>query len=190
MGSKTKFLGCVALAGLCALAVVHLASASPPPPPRFYDFTMSNTTGVMVENISVELHFADPATNYSTLDPAPIVINISKLPNGKEIVLGSGTLTKGLYGVAKIVVRAECPGGQTLQAPAEITASKGQYEPATPLEEYSGFCEDAPPNEVDYAPRLSFSRNAAGQFEAVLAAKCRWNLYWSPLIADTKPFGP
>ena len=190
MGRTFKVVAGIAVVALGAVVFMQWASASPPPP-HFSDFTITNYANVPVENISVEFHHATAASSYSQLDPEPTIVTISKLAPGRQLVISGGaTGTQAMYGVAKIVVRAQCPGGQDLQTPAEIHAEKRQFDPATESEEFSGFCVTAPAGQANYAPRLEFRLRAGGGFEARLSGRSRWIDQWSPIISDTKPFGP
>jgi hypothetical protein len=168
------------LAVLC-LALAQQASAQPPPP-AFWNFTISNATGAPVADVDVQL-IPSVGPSHSTLGP-PIAVSVSSLPNGGSVVVN----LPQTYGIAKITANGKCPG--QLPANVEITAPLGDYN-GQPGDEYPGFCPQAPTGQTDFQPVLIFRKNAQDptKREAYLAGKWRWDDHWpAQPVKDTKTF--
>jgi hypothetical protein len=156
----------------------QFALAAPPPPPDFWDFTISNTTGADVTDIKVKLYTAQGPT-FEALSTAPISIHIPELATGGSMVI---TLKK-VYCVSKITADATC-GGKALTPTLSIEAEQGDWDGDGAADvEYSGFCHGAPPGGTNYLPRLEFSK-ATNKFKGALHAKWRWNNHW-PATAES-----
>lgn len=174
--------------GLLAGTLMRNASAVPPPP-YFNGFTIQNSTTTTVEKIKIVLTPSNPG-NRGQLTTA-ITVQISSLPPGKSFTISPGAMGSGVEGIAKISVEAECPGGKTLTAPVEITASRADHDNNGSME-FAGFCAEAPPNKTGYPPKVEFRKKAgANTYEAHLHAKWRWNNKWpNAPVEDVKDFGP
>lgn len=173
----TRFDGprwAVGLLLLLGLAAVPQAIAVPPPPPSFYNFTITNQLPGDVTGLQVEF-YKTQGVHHDAIDPAPVTMNMSAVPSGAEMVIS----LKQTYGIAKIVVQARCPGSPTPKT-VEITAPLGDHDvPPDGQLEYACFCYQAPPGQSNYTPRLEF-KNSAGQDVIHLHARARWKTFWCP----------
>jgi hypothetical protein len=183
-GSRVvRRVGGIAVVVVLSVVSGRMASATEPPPPSFWNFTITNSTGQDVSNLTVKL-FPHVKDHYDQIDTAhPCTLTVSSLANGVTVGLGMPKL----YGIAQITASGQCPA----QHPAvnvTITATQGPFMQNSPPV-YAGFTPESPttPNG-DFPPRLEFySQN--GQFHAKLQAKSRWDMNWDaePKV-DDQPF--
>ncbi|MDF1702605.1 MAG: hypothetical protein P1V36_15755 [Planctomycetota bacterium] len=185
MQASTMGKGVLALVVIAVFSGVLMEQAGAiPPPPRFREFTIINSTPQEVAGVMVEFWPTNP-NDRGQLGPS-FTISISRLPAGKSVVFSTGPGTQGIEGIAKIQARASCPMGNPLPMPAEIIAPKGDYtSPPDGVLEYAGFCSNAPSGQTDYKPTLEFRVNPSTQkYQAVLHAKWRWNEAWPPAAVE------
>jgi len=168
MKQPRAWLTILVLAGIGTLAV-RLAWAAPPPP-SFWNFTITNGTGADVEAIDVKLYKAAPPT-YATLEATPIQLSLSALPDDGSVVV---TLKKS-WGIARITAQAKC-GGKPLQHELVLQTPLQDYD-GDGDKEYSGFCYQAPTGKINYMPTLEF-RLEGGQPLGELRGKWRWDAHW------------
>lgn len=179
MQASTMGRGVLALAVIAVFSGVLMEQAGAiPPPPRFREFTIINSTPEEVASVMVELWPTNP-NDRGQLGPS-FTISISRLPAGKSLVISTGPGAQGIEGIAKIQARASCPVGNPLPMPAEIIAERRDFTlPPDGVVEYAGFCSSAPAGQSDYKPTLEFRVDPANQrYQAVLRGKWRWNDFW------------
>lgn len=180
-GTTGRFgwLGSVVLLLTFSLLAGRSACANPPPP-TFWDFQVTNSTGQTVTNIEIKL-YPTADGSWDTFED-PIVITIPKLLDGRTLVLG----TYGVWCIAKINVTAKCPA--TKSATVEIVANASpNYIPNNGKTEYSGFTPEGPQPQW-CSPVLTFFHMGDDDYMRV-SAKWRWENDWpGQPVVDQKKF--
>jgi hypothetical protein len=162
----------------------RFAFAAPPPPPDFWEFTISNTDAGRITDIEVECFHAQGPDYYDEA-PTPYKLSVPELEEGSEVIL---TLKK-IYCINRITVTAQ-RNDRPLLNTLEIIADKLQFT-GDPTPEWSGFCYGAPSGQTSYKPRLDFRmQGTPAEPMAKLHARCRWGLHYPQPAVSQSGFQP
>jgi hypothetical protein len=184
MDSRRTVRHCTLAAAALAALVTPGDARAEPPPPSFWRFTVTNTTGFDMRAIELKLYMSRPPLREQIDMQNPIVVHIPSLGNGQSFSYDPSQTTWGvaLVQCTEARVMAGTPNGLRLAEALQITAKRAAFVSGM-QPKFAGFTNDGPTSSFPMA--MAFGAN-----DAHLRAKWRWGWNWPDGVLDAPPGNP